>query len=137
MTAVAVGLSEPNESPQRVRSALAARIPAGPSHRRVEVFEEPKSMTSYTRGSPEPTATRRVRTRTDVAELPPQLEPMIAETGRPAEVTLPEKSHCHGTLGTAVDFVASPEQAMARAKSEHKLVFVLHVSGNFEDPGFT
>ena len=28
-------------------------------------------------------------------------------------------------------------EAAARAKKEQKLVFVLHVSGNFEDPRFT
>jgi hypothetical protein len=39
--------------------------------------------------------------------------------------------------GTAVEFVATPSAAAARAKAEQKLVFVLHVSGHFEDPTFT
>jgi hypothetical protein len=39
--------------------------------------------------------------------------------------------------GTAVDFAATPSAAAARAKAEQKLVFVLHVSGLFEDPTFT
>jgi hypothetical protein len=39
--------------------------------------------------------------------------------------------------GTAVHFLASPKLAEEEAAREHKLVFVLHVSGNFEDPGFT
>ncbi|MGL4550103.1 MAG: hypothetical protein ACRC33_02855 [Gemmataceae bacterium] len=39
--------------------------------------------------------------------------------------------------GTAVDFHDTPGLAAAAAKKEGKLVFVLHVSGDFEDPRFT
>ena len=42
-----------------------------------------------------------------------------------------------GGYGTAVDFLDSPAQAAKKAAKEEKLVFVLHVSGNFEDPTFT
>ncbi|HWG47287.1 MAG TPA: hypothetical protein VN688_31280 [Gemmataceae bacterium] len=42
-----------------------------------------------------------------------------------------------GSHGTQVDFVDTPSQAAKIAKKEQKLVFVLHVSGNFEDPRFT
>jgi hypothetical protein len=42
-----------------------------------------------------------------------------------------------GSFGTSVEFAESPEAAAAQAKKEEKLVFVLHVSGNFEDPRFT
>jgi hypothetical protein len=41
------------------------------------------------------------------------------------------------THGTAVNFVRSPQVANRQAQLEDKLVFILHVSGNFEDPGFT
>jgi hypothetical protein len=41
------------------------------------------------------------------------------------------------SFGTAVTWVASPEIAKEQAVKQHKLLFVLHVSGNFEDPGFT
>ena len=41
------------------------------------------------------------------------------------------------TFGTSVDFVSTPSKAAEMAKKEQKLVFVLHVSGNFEDPRFT
>jgi hypothetical protein len=41
------------------------------------------------------------------------------------------------TFGTAVDFVSTPSEAAKKAKKEQKLVFVLHVSGKFEDPRFT
>jgi hypothetical protein len=50
----------------------------------------------------------------------------------------PEKK-TEGTcgFGTSVEFVDSPSDAAKQAKKEGKLVFVLHVSGNFEDPRFT
>jgi hypothetical protein len=47
---------------------------------------------------------------------------------------------CSGSgdfCSTAVHFLASPKLAEEEAAKQHKLVFVLHVSGNFEDPGFT
>jgi hypothetical protein len=41
------------------------------------------------------------------------------------------------TCGTSVEFVSNPVDAAAQARREKKLLFVLHVSGNFEDPQFT
>jgi hypothetical protein len=42
-----------------------------------------------------------------------------------------------GRYGTAVEFVATPSEAARQAQKEEKLVFVLHVSGLFEDPALT
>ena len=42
-----------------------------------------------------------------------------------------------GDFGTTLEFVDSPKEAAALAKTAEKLVFVLHVSGHFEDPGLT
>jgi hypothetical protein len=42
-----------------------------------------------------------------------------------------------GNHGTTVHFLDTPSKAATQAKKEGKLVFVLHVSGNFEDPRFT
>jgi hypothetical protein len=39
--------------------------------------------------------------------------------------------------GTTIDFYDTPQQAANAALKAEKLVFVLHVSGNFEDPRFT
>jgi hypothetical protein len=39
--------------------------------------------------------------------------------------------------GTTIDFLDTPKEAAAQARKDQKLVFVLHVSGNFEDPRFT
>ena len=41
------------------------------------------------------------------------------------------------TYGTSVEWSGSPSEAAAKAKAAEKLVFVLHVSGHFEDPKFT
>jgi hypothetical protein len=42
-----------------------------------------------------------------------------------------------GNHGTAVQFVDTPREAARLAAKEQKLVFVLHVSGLFEDPKLT
>ena len=41
------------------------------------------------------------------------------------------------SYGTSVVWAGSPSDAAKKAKEEQKLVFVLHVSGYFEDPKFT
>ncbi len=43
----------------------------------------------------------------------------------------------NGRYGTSVDFVADPTEAAQRAIKEKKLLFVLNISGNFEDDRFT
>jgi hypothetical protein len=47
-----------------------------------------------------------------------------------------EKTTC-GDYGTTVHFEKSPSDAARKARKEEKLVCVLHISGNFEDPDFT
>ncbi len=42
-----------------------------------------------------------------------------------------------GEYGTTVTFVNSPAEAAKQALKVEKLVFVLHVSGNFETPDYT
>jgi hypothetical protein len=42
-----------------------------------------------------------------------------------------------GQFGTSINFVKTPSEAARQALKEEKLVFVLHVSGIFEDPGLT
>jgi hypothetical protein len=42
-----------------------------------------------------------------------------------------------GAHGTTIDFYDTPTEAAKQAKKAEKLVFVLHVSGHFEDPRFT
>lgn len=42
-----------------------------------------------------------------------------------------------GSYGTSVDFVGTPKEAARLAAERKRLVFVLHVSGHFEDPDIT
>ncbi len=44
---------------------------------------------------------------------------------------------CTGDFGTSVKFLKTPSEAARQALKEEKLVLVLHVSGDFEDPDFT
>jgi hypothetical protein len=44
---------------------------------------------------------------------------------------------CEEGLGTGVKFVATPKMAVEMAEREGKLLFLLHISGNFEDADFT
>jgi hypothetical protein len=70
-----------------------------------------------------------------------ELDGKPAASGRaepPAQSIAREKTEgvC-GSHGTQVDFLDTPRAAAKLAKKEQRLVFVLHVSGNFEDPRFT
>jgi len=74
--------------------------------------------------APEPTAC--------AAKLPTAAnEPPVCSTN------LPTAAQNDPTYRTAIHFVSSPTAAARDALKEDKLVFVLHVSGNFEDPQFT
>jgi hypothetical protein len=50
--------------------------------------------------------------------------------------TSPSAGACE-TYGTSVQFVNNPAEAARQARRQDKLVFLLHVSGNFEDAKFT
>lgn len=63
-----------------------------------------------------------------------------------ADLKLDEPAACGPTeqvcavdrsLNTALTWAKSPGEASEQARKEGKLVFLIHVSGNFEDPGFT
>jgi hypothetical protein len=50
---------------------------------------------------------------------------------------VPVVRHPTETYGTQVNFLGIPEEAAEQARQEKKLLFVLHVSGNFEESCFT
>jgi hypothetical protein len=58
----------------------------------------------------------------------------IAEAPPPQPKNAPPKGE---TYGTSVLFLNNPVEAAETARRESKLLFVLHVSGNFEDSCFT
>jgi hypothetical protein len=66
----------------------------------------------------------------------PAVGPVKVPVAPVKAVTKGEGATC-GSFGTSVEFVETPSEAAQLAKKEQKLVFVLHVSGNFEDPRFT
>lgn len=53
-----------------------------------------------------------------------------------AQVARADGETC-GQYGTTLQFADSPAAAAQQALKEEKLVFILHVSGNFEDSAFT
>ena len=61
---------------------------------------------------------------------------LAAWAGPPVQANDKTEGYC-ATFGTSVEFVSTPSEAAKIAKKEQKLVFVLHVSGKFEDPRFT
>jgi hypothetical protein len=69
----------------------------------------------------------------------PPTDPLLPEQGKepapPAE-RVPARPTGE-TYGTSVLFLSNPEQAARVAHAETKLLFVLHVSGNFEESCFT
>jgi hypothetical protein len=50
---------------------------------------------------------------------------------------VPSDAATCGEYGTTVHFEKTPSDAARKALKEEKLVMVLHVSGNFENPEFT
>lgn len=70
--------------------------------------------------------------------LSPALAVLVAASAAGAQEKSPSCKEC-GTesYGTTISWAGSPSDAAKKAKEEEKLVFVLHVSGNFEDPKFT
>ena len=49
----------------------------------------------------------------------------------------PAKGATCAAHGTSIEFYDTPSDAAKAALKAEKLVFVLHVSGHFEDPKFT
>jgi hypothetical protein len=70
----------------------------------------------------------------ELKSTPSQPAPKSAKPAVPADKK--DEGGCAGH-GTSIDFYDTPSEAAALAKKSEKLVFVLHVSGNFEDPRFT
>jgi len=75
---------------------------------------------------------------TPVRVVVPVKSPPVKEVGKEVvkEVVKPAEATC-GRHGTTLEFVDTPSDAARQARKEGKLVFILHVSGHFEDPRFT
>jgi hypothetical protein len=85
-----------------------------------------------------------VRWQAQARSVPPAEVPTQEAKSPSAPAVAPEDvwpANCQGsdreTFGTAVEFVRNAPEAGRIAEKQHKLTFLLHVSGNFEDAGFT
>lgn len=67
----------------------------------------------------------------------PVVKPAIKPAVKPTPKPVVKEGETCGDYGTSIEFLDSPREAAAKALKEEKLVFVLHVSGNFEDPTLT
>jgi hypothetical protein len=70
----------------------------------------------------------------------PEPRSVASAEPRPAEVfKMPseEKTDRCKTYDTRIRFYPDIVRAKEAAKKEKKLLFVLHISGDFDDPGFT
>lgn len=71
-------------------------------------------------------------------EEPPPLPPPPAPRPKPQPIVAVEPPPPVGeTYGTQVLFLNNQAVAADQARREHKLLFVMHISGNFEDSCFT
>ncbi len=69
---------------------------------------------------------------------PPRLDLQAVEAPPARLAVQGEEADAGGGLhGTAVRFARSLTVATRQAKEEDKLLLVMHISGHFEDPGFT
>jgi hypothetical protein len=64
-------------------------------------------------------------------------EPKASGVGKATAAPSSGEGATCGSFGTSVEFVKNPSEAARQALKEEKLVFVLHVSGLFEDPTLT
>ena len=69
-----------------------------------------------------------------IEEAPPPLPPPPREPEPAAEGAAPANGE---TYGTNVVFMNNPAAAAESARRDDKLLFVMHISGNFEDSCFT
>lgn len=74
-----------------------------------------------------------------VAKFPVSVEGLVSTIKVPAttQVCALEENSTDRKLNTALTWAKSVSEANQRADEEDKLVFLIHVSGNFEMPGFT
>jgi len=128
-------------APQPVAVTLSEKLPAmalskmGPAPK-VEAIIPPgnaKTAASVPQAKPAETAEEKSKTKEPAPAQEP--DPVIA-LDEPVTEPPTEVQKCD-TCGTSIKFMRSPQAAARSAGNEDKLVFLLHVSGNFEDSKFT
>ncbi len=115
------------EPPTIVQAATPEAVPEEPpppgDAAKILVAQEPPPVAPPGPADPAPEAI--------AASSPgPRIEPPPAIAGDPVAPSCQR-------FGTAVDFLSDPTEAARQAGKTKKLLFVLHVSGNFENDRFT
>jgi hypothetical protein len=99
------------------------------------IVPEPSPSISVDEVVPDPIPVEPGEARPPLKGMRPLASEEVTPTPEPVPVpTTPAKCE---RFGTAIDFVRSPALAFPLAAREQKLVMVLHLAGNFDDPGFT
>jgi hypothetical protein len=102
-------------------SASGAQLPEAPANPRPETVSTPEDRTilsSIFRSPHDPA----IATTSAVADSAP--DPACSQRVRES-------------YGTAIEFLSQPTEAARQALHDNKLLFLLHVSGNFEEAKFT
>jgi hypothetical protein len=137
--------------PGKGRSQVVSTLPLAPLTLPAAAAEDPPAPPPMMRPAPRPVVTipavhRPARTEVLVnhvpqdEEAPPPLPPPAPEPPCAPQPPVAEGSPAQPageTYGTQVLFLNNPTAAEEMAKHEKKLLFVMHISGNFEDSCFT
>jgi len=110
-------------------STLAAISPAQENANKIEIIAPPHEVAALTVLPCEISAKAEAAAVVKQALAP---QPAVAKENAPKVCEKPA-----GMFGTSLFFAASPTEASKQAAAQEKLVFLLHVSGDFDDPGFT
>jgi hypothetical protein len=135
--------SEPAKSVQPPRPALAVAPPSAadrlPDRPNRQVRSEPVSVDKVVTSLPvaavdrtPPPAPQQTVTSQPIATAPPVPQQAAPPPPSPAPANRTTENY-----GTCVHFALSPAQAAQKATQEQKLLFTVHISGNFEDSHFT
>lgn len=89
--------------------------------------------------APEPPAQQEAKAdETPEVPVPPEpQEPILTPAKQLLAAQAPAPVCAAERYGTRVDFLNNPQVAARQARTQAKLIFLLHVSGNFEDNCFT
>jgi hypothetical protein len=113
-------------------SAPAAFVPAIKEQRTEPVVEPPPARAVVPHvAAPEPMTEKQEPT-TIVAKEEPKAAAPVVEACSSGQCAVR-----NGRYGTSVNFVSNPIEAGKQAMKEKKLLFILNISGNFEDDKFT
>jgi hypothetical protein len=129
----------PVEPPETVAKTPAPQPPA-PQPPAPQPAPAPAPTTEALRNPHEAAARTTFQTVPVVVPILPRAEP-VAATIAPAEFRLPASEvmpadRCK-TFDTKIRFHPDVTAAADEAKTSKKMLLVLHISGNFDDPGFT